>query len=486
MNRRPSLSKWTPSCASGCSHVGMAGVLLCVSAGAYSAPDAGTGEADFRALYKELVETNTTHSAGSCTLAAKAMQARLLAAGIAQSDTEIYVPPESPKDGALLAVLHGRDAKAPAILLLAHIDVVEAKREDWVRDPFVLNEENAWFYGRGVSDDKAMAAVFTDSVIRYKQEGFKPRRDIKLALTCGEETPEYFNTVRWLTEHRPEALKAAFALNEGAGGELDKNDKPIALQIQAGEKVYQDFKLEASDVGGHSSRPTHDNPITRLSIGLAKLGAFNFPVAFNQVTRGYYEAQSKLVAPDIAADMQAVLSNPNDEATIERLWTINPGWNSTLRTTCVATQIDGGHAANALPQHVAANVNCRILPGVPIAEVQAQIVTVVADEKIKVTLSGEPGMQSPPPQLTPQIMGPVRKVAATIWPGVAIVPTMTTGATDGRFLNAKGIPTYGLSGMFHDTEGSHAHGLNERIRVKSLMNGRRFLYQVVKIYADSP
>ena len=443
-----------------------------------------TDDMAFRALYQQLVEINTTRSVGSCTQAAEAMRARLLTSGIPAADTQILAPPERPKDGALIAVLHGSDAKSKPILLLAHIDVVEAKREDWQRDPFKLVEEQGWFYARGASDDKAMAAVFTDSLIRYRQEGFKPHRDIKLALTCGEETSEIFNSVRWLMQTQPAVLAASFALNEGAGGELDRDGKPVALQIQAGEKVYQDFALEASDVGGHSSRPTKNNPIVRLSAGLARLGAHNFPIALNAATRGYFEAQTRLVSPAIAADMRAVINNPRDEAAGERLWEINPGWNGSLRTTCVVTEITGGHAPNALPQHVRANVNCRILPQVPIADVQKEIIRVLADEKISVATTGEAGIQSPPPPLSDRIMVPVRTVAATIWPGVAIVPTMSTGATDGRFLNAAGVPTYGLSGMFHDAEGSHAHGLNERIRVKSLLDGRRFLYEVVKLYAN--
>ena len=443
-------------------------------------------EAAFRDLYRELVEIHTTRSAGSCTRAAEAMRGRLLAAGIPEADTRILAPPERPNDGALIAVLHGRDAGAKPILLLAHIDVVEAKRSEWERDPFKLVEENGWFYARGASDDKAMAAVFTDSMIRYRQEGFKPKRSLELALTCGEETPDVFNSVKWLLDTQPRVLDAEFALNEGAGGELGKDDKPVALQIQAGEKVYQDFALDASDVGGHSSRPTKNNPIVRLAGGLARLGAHDFPVVLNEATRAYFEAQAKLSAPDIASDMRKVIQNPADEAAVERLWAVNPGWNGMLRTTCVATEIAGGHAPNALPQHAHANVNCRILPNAPIADVQAEIVKVLADDKIAVSPVGDPGMQSPPPPLSARIMGPVRAVAERVWPGVAIVPTMATGATDGRFLNAHGTPTYGLSGMFHDAEGPRAHGLNERIRVVSLMNGRRFLYEVVKLYANQP
>lgn len=448
-------------------------------------PAPAAAEAAFRDLYRELVEINTTRSVGSCTRAAEAMRARLLAAGLPAADARILAPADRPTDGALIAVLRGRDRAAQSILLLAHIDVVEARREDWQRDPFKLVEEAGWFYGRGAADDKAMAAVFTDTLIRFRQEGFTPRRDIKLALTCGEETPNVFNTVQWLTATQPDVLRAAFALNEGAGGELDRDGKPVTLQIQAGEKVYQDFLLEASDVGGHSSRPTHNNPIVRLSAALARLGAHNFAIALNPATRGYFEAQAKLAAPDVAADMRAILRDPANEAAAERLWAANPAWNGSLRTTCVVTQINGGHAPNALPQHVTANVNCRILPGVPVADVQREIASVVADPQVSVATTGDMGMQSPPPPLSERIMAPVRRVAAEIWPGVVIVPTMSTGATDGRFLNAAGVPTYGLSGMFHDAEGSHAHGLNERIRVRSLLDGRRFLYEVVRSYADA-
>lgn len=441
-------------------------------------------EKAFRDLYQQLVEINTTRSVGDCTRAAEAMRARLVAAGVPKADTQILAPPDRPKDGALIAVLRGSEPKLKPLLLLAHIDVVEARREDWQRDPFKLTEENGWFYARGASDDKAMAAVFTDTLVRYRQEGFKPRRSLKLALTCGEETPNVFNSVDWILHNKPGALDAAFALNEGAGGELDKEGKPVALQIQAGEKIYQDFELDAEDAGGHSSRPTHGNPIVRLSNGLAKIGAYNFPVQLNETTRAYFKTQIELQSPQIGADMRAILATPPDDAAVERLWAINPGWNGVMRTTCVPTQIDGGHAPNALPQHVRANVNCRILPNTPVEQVQKQLAQVVSDDKITIKPVGEIGTPTTPPPLSPQIMGPVRKVADAIWPGVAIVPTMAAGATDGRYLNAAGIATYGLSGMFHDAEGSHAHGLNERIRVTSLMDGRRFLYEVVRLYAD--
>jgi acetylornithine deacetylase/succinyl-diaminopimelate desuccinylase-like protein len=468
--------------------VAAAAAILWVSIGTGGAQAIPPDEAAFRAIYKELIEINTTRSAGNCTQAAEAMRAHLLAAGYPPEDMQILAPAEAPQDGALVAVLRGREPDLKPILLLAHIDVVEAKREDWVRDPFKLVEENGWFYARGASDDKSMAAIFTDSLVRYRQEGYRPRRSIKLALTCGEETAGagYFDSVRWLVQTRPDVLAAEFAINEGAGGELDRQGKPVALQIQAGEKIYQDFRLELTDPGGHSSLPKANNAIVRLGAALARLGAHQFAVAINPVTRAYFEEMSKHAAPDVAADMRAVLRSPPDEAAAARLWAANPLWNAMLRTTCIVSLIDGGHAPNALPQHVKANVNCRILPDVPVAAVQAEIVRVLADDAIKVTPTGEGGVQSPIPPLTKRILEPARRVAATIWPGVAIVPTMLPGYTDGKYLNPAGVPTYRLSGLFDDPEGNYEHGLDERMRVKSLMDGRRFLHEVVKLYADAP
>jgi acetylornithine deacetylase/succinyl-diaminopimelate desuccinylase-like protein len=464
----------------------VAAIAAAFAARAESAPPDST-EAAFRSLYEELIEINTTRSVGDCTRAAEAMQQRLLAAGYPAEDMQILAPPEAPKDGALVAVLRGSDRSRKPILLLAHIDVVEAKREDWLRDPFTLVEEDGWFYARGASDDKAMAAIFTDSLIRYRQEGYVPRRDLKLALTCGEETAGagLFDSVRWLVQTQPEVLAAEFAINEGAGGEYDRNGKPIVLQVQAGEKVYQDFRLEVTDPGGHSSLPKANNAIVRLAAGLARLAAHRFPIGLNDVTRAYFEAMSKRVDPAVAADMRAVLRSPPDEAAAARLWAVDPQWNAMLRTTCIVSQIEGGHAPNAIPQRVQANVNCRILPGTPVAGVQAEIARVVADDAVRISTKGEGGVHSPIPPLTEAILGPAREVAGRIWPGVTLVPTMLPGYTDGKYLNPAGIPTYGLTGLFADAEGNYEHGLNERIGVRSLMEGRQFLHEVVKRYADA-
>ena len=461
----------------------MISTALCAQAGMARAAD--DGEAVFRELYRELVEINTTLSEGSCTAAAEAMALRLRAAGYPKRDVEVLVPANQPRDGNLVARLEGRDASLEPILLLAHIDVVEAKRADWERDPFKLVEENGFFYARGASDDKAMAAIFTDSLIRYRKEGFRPRRPITLALTCGEETSRIHNGVIWLLENRPGLLRAKFALNEGASGLLDENDRPVELGMQAGEKVYQDFTLETTNVGGHSARPERLNAINQLAAALSRIASYQFPIELNSTTRAYFEHQAATAPPEVAADVRAILANPPSEEAAERIWSRNPSWNGTLRTTCVATMIEGGHAENALPQRAKANVNCRILPGTTIETVQEQLTRLVADPGISISLQGDRGITAPVPPLTAQVVEPATRVAARIWPGVPLVPTLTPGATDGRLLNAAGIPTYGLSGLFHDAEGSRAHGLNERIRVKSLLDGRRFLHEVVKIYADA-
>ena len=455
----------------------------CALMGAATAAD--DGEAAFRELYRELVEINTTLSEGSCTEAADAMSVRLRSAGFPADAVEVLAPAGQPKDGNLVARLEGREPALDPILLLAHIDVVEAKRADWQRDPFKLVEEGGFFYARGASDDKAMAAIFTDSLIRFNKEGHRPRRTITLALTCGEETSSAHNGVIWLLEHRPELLRAKFALNEGASGLLDADERPVSLDIQAGEKVYQDFTLETTNVGGHSARPVRVNAIDQLAAGLSRIASYQFPIALNSTTRAYFEHQAAIAPPEVAADVRAVLTDPPSVEAAERIWSHNPGWNGMLRTTCVTTMIEGGHAENALPQRAKANVNCRILPGTSIDAVQAQLHRLVADDGITISIHGDRGITAPVPPLTPQLLEPARRVAAQIWPGVALVPTMTPGATDGRLLNAAGIPTYGLSGLFHDAEGSRAHGLDERIRVKSVLDGRRFLHEVVKLYADA-
>ncbi|MET1112161.1 MAG: M20/M25/M40 family metallo-hydrolase [Allosphingosinicella sp.] len=443
------------------------------------------GEAAFRATYKELVETNTTLSAGSCTIAAERMAARLKAAGFPDSDLHLIVEPSHPKEGNLVAILPGSDPKAKAILLLAHIDVVEANRADWARDPFTLVEENGFFYARGAADDKAQAAIWVDTLARFKREGFRPKRTIKLALTCGEETAGAFNGAQYLAAEKRDLIDAEFALNEGAGGLLDESGKPIVLNIQAGEKFPQNYRLEVTNPGGHSSRPVRENAIYRLADALVRIRAHDFPVQSNEATRGYFGAMAKLLPGPSSAAMAAFAADPADRDLAATLAAAEPAWNAILRTTCVATLLEGGHATNALPQRARANVNCRIFPGTSVEQVRQALDRVVADPQVKITILETRSQISPPPPLTERVLGPARKAAAETFPGVPLVPLMAAGGTDAAFLTPAGIPTYGLSGLFADKEGSHAHGLDERIRVKSLMDGRAFLYRLVKLYSGS-
>ena len=444
------------------------------------APNPQAPNPQFRALYQELVEINTTDSVGSCTAAAQALATRLKAGGLPAADVQILIPPGAPKKGNLVARYRGTGAQKP-ILLLGHLDVVEAKREDWQRDPFKLVEENGYFYARGAFDDKAMAAIFAHNLIRYQAEGYRPGRDLILALTCDEEIiPSPYNGAEFLLKNHRALIDAEFALNEGATGLMDKSGKPLRMSIQVGEKVFQTYTLEVTNAGGHSSVPVKDNAIYHLANGLARLGAFDFPFKLSDTTRAYFTRMSAIETGQVAADMRAILRDPPDAEAIARL-SVNPANNSTYRTTCVATMLEAGHATNALPQRARATVNCRILPGEPVEEVQQTLARVLANDKIKITPVGAATL-SPAPPLTREILGPVEAVSSQMWPGVPVVPTMLVATTDGRYLNNAGIPTYGLSGLFRDPDGSGVHGLNERIPVKSLYDGLEFLYRVVKVY----
>jgi len=445
------------------------------------------GEAQFRALYKELIETNTTLSAGSCTLAAERMAARLKEAGFSDTEVQVFTAPDHPKEGGLLASYAGRDPKLKAILLLAHIDVVEAKREDWTRDPFQLIEENGNFYARGSIDDKAEAAIWVDTLIRYRTEKYRPLRTIKLALTCGEETAGAFNGAQWLTQNRRDLLDAAFAINEGAWGELDAAGNRVVLQVQDGEKFPQNFRLEVTNPGGHSSRPVKVNAIYQLASALTRIAGYVFPAQFTEGSRAYFSGMAKIQQakgdPEAAHAMNAFLKDPNDAQAIALVSAQDPSWNATLRTTCVATMLEAGHATNALPQRARANINCRIFPGVSVESVRAKLEEVIADPAVKVITLETRGPTSPPPPLTPQIMQPVEKLAAQFWPGVPVLPILQPGATDGEFTNAVGIPTYGIEPLFMGHDLGNIHGLNEYVNVKSLMECREFLYRLVRVYA---
>ncbi|MCX7058297.1 MAG: M20/M25/M40 family metallo-hydrolase [Proteobacteria bacterium] len=466
----------------------LAASLVTLTVTAAPPQDTPAGEQRFRSLYKELVETNTTLSAGSCTLAAERMAARLKGAGFPDSDLHLYVAPDHPKEGGLVAVYPGRDPAQKAVLLMAHIDVVEAKREDWTRDPFTLVEENGSFYARGASDDKAEAAIWVDLLIRYRSEHYVPRRTLKVALTCGEETSGALNGAEWLTKNRRELIDAAFAINEGAAGELDAAGNRVSLDVEAGEKFPQNYQLEVTNPGGHSSRPVKDNAIYRLAAALTKIGAYDFPPQFNDANRAYFTGMAKIQAGKgetaVANAMNGFLKDPADTSSIAVVAAKDPSWNATLRTTCVATLLDAGHATNALPQRARATVNCRIFPGVTPETVRTKLAELAGDPAVKVTTQETRGPTSAAPPLTATILGPIEKLTNEFWPGVPVLPILQAGATDGEFTNAVGIPTYGIEPIFVGPDLGHIHGLNEYIGVKSLLEGREFLYRLIKIYAD--
>jgi acetylornithine deacetylase/succinyl-diaminopimelate desuccinylase-like protein len=478
MSKRPALALAIASClAFTAAH--SAGITE--SRQTAASKQARAGEPEFRTLYKELVETNTTLSVGSCTKAAEAMAAHLKAAGFADSDMKIIQPTERPQDGNLVAWIAGSDKKLKPLLLLAHIDVVEANRADWERDPFTLVEEGGFFYGRGSSDDKAMASVFTDEMVRFKKEGYKPKRGIKLALTCGEESPNVFNGVKYLIEKHRDLVDAAFALNEGGGGRYDqKTGEYRYVSVNAAEKVYQDFTLTTTNKGGHSSRPTPDNAIYQLAHALDKIEAHGFKIELSDVTRGYFERFGAIEGGEAGADMVAYAKS-GDSAALARLLK-DPSNNAILRTNCVATQISGGHAPNALPQRATANVNCRIFPGHSQQEVLEELKAAINDPGVKIEFQSEPEKVGAPPPLSKEVIGPIEALSKDMYPGVAVVPTMSSGATDCRFFTPAGVPCYGVSGMFGDGATGNAHGLNERIRVQSLIEGREFLYRLAKAY----
>jgi acetylornithine deacetylase/succinyl-diaminopimelate desuccinylase-like protein len=455
----------------------LATTLLCIAISVVRIlSQAAPHEQRAREIYKELVEINTTDTpAGSVTKAAEAMAGRLKAAGFADADVHLLGP--APSKFNLVARYHGTGVKRP-LLLLAHLDVVDAKPEDWSFDPFVFREEGGWFYGRGTSDDKGMASQFVANLIRLKEEGFRPERDLILVLTADEEGGD-FNGASWLvTEHR-DLVDAEFAVNEGGSGNMRKG-KYLTNEVQASEKVYQDFRLEVTNSGGHSSLPIKDNAIYHLAQGLSRLAALEFPVQLNEITRGYFERSAAVEAdPAVAADMRAVAAPTPEPAAAARLSAKLPYWNSMMRTTCVATRLAGGHANNALPQLATANVNCRILPGVGIDSVRHTIVDTLADPKITVSLVGE-AHPSQPAALRPDVMHAVESLTKEMFPGAVVVPVMSTGATDGLYFRNAGIPTFGIDGTFGDMDDVRAHGRDERVGVKQYFEGLEFQYRLIK------
>lgn len=435
----------------------------------------------FFALYKELVETNTTLSSGSCTRAAAQIATRLKAAGYADADLVAFSVPDHPKDGGLVATLKGSDTKRKPLLLLAHLDVVEADAKDWTRDPFKLVEEGGYYYARGATDDKAMAAVWADTMIRLRAA--KPsKRTVKLALTCGEETTFAWNGAEYLAAHRRDLIDAEFALNEGGGGRTEADGTRQLLAVQVGEKAAQNYTFLATNPGGHSSVPRPDNAIYQLADAVKAVQAYDFPVRFTDTTRAFFAGTAPTLPPEMGAAVRTLLADPEDTAA-DAMVSRDPTLHSTLRTTCVATLLTAGHAENALPQRATANVNCRIFPGDTVEAVRTKLQD-LAGPKVTVTANQPVRPVAVPPTLDPRIIGPMKALAARHFPGVPLVPIMSTGATDAVYVGAVGIPVYGAPGIFVDRDMGGIHGLNERIRVKSLYDGRDYLFDLVKAYAE--
>jgi acetylornithine deacetylase/succinyl-diaminopimelate desuccinylase-like protein len=425
-----------------------------------------------REILKELIEIDTTDSNGDNTAAAQAMADRLLAAGFPAEDVQVLGPVE--KKGNLVARYRGRDTGRKPLLMLAHIDVVEADPADWTLPPFTFIEEDGYYFGRGTTDDKDEAAIYIANFIRMKEEGFQPDRDLIVALTADEEGGSH-NGVQWLLENHPDLIDAEYALNEGGGGAM-KDGTHITNAVQASEKVYQTFTLEVTNPGGHSSLPVKDNAIYHLADALVRIRNYDFPVRLNEVTQLFFERSAELADGDISGAMHGVLQNPPDPASIALLAEF-PYYNSRLRTTCVATKLDAGHADNALPQRARATVNCRVLPGESIDAVEVTLATVIGDPEVSISRVNVAN-PSPPSPLTPEMLGVIESITEEMWPGVPVIPTMSTGATDGLYLRKAGIPVYGVSGLFGDIDDVRAHGQNERIRIESFFDGQEFLYRL--------
>lgn len=450
-----------------------AAALFLVAGTAYAQDALSPRLQAFREIYKELVEINTTDSVGDTTRAAEAMAVRLRAAGVPAHD--IQVLGSAPKKGNLVVRLRGTGARKP-LLLIAHLDVVEAKREDWAFDPFTLQEVDGFFRGRGAVDNKAMAASFVANFAEYAKEGYRPERDIILILTADEELSNSpHNGVRWLLQNHRALIDAELAINEGGSGTL-RDGKPVRNAVQLAEKLYQSYRLEVTDRGGHSAAPRPDNPIYRLARGLARLGDYEFPIQLNAVTRAYFERVRATEQGAVAEAIGALLAGNLQEAAV---LSKNPQLNAQLRTTCVATVVEAGHAENALPQTARATVNCRVLPDQSVSDVEKTLVKVIDDPQIKVTPIGQTVL-SPPSPRNVEVLEAVTQLSEEMWPGVPVMLTMSGGYTDNRWLRGAGIPTYGVSGLFTEPGKSGVHGLNEQVGVKELYDSKEFLYRLVK------
>jgi acetylornithine deacetylase/succinyl-diaminopimelate desuccinylase-like protein len=438
-----------------------------------------------REVFQQLIEINTTDSVGSTTLAAEAMSKRLLAAGFAPQDVKLLGPND--RKGNLVVRLHGAGGTLKPILIIGHLDVVEARREDWTTDPFKFVEKDGYFYGRGTQDMKASDAILVTDFIRLHQENYRPNRDVILALTADEEGGKS-NGVDWLLKNHRDLIDAAFVLNADSGGVTTVKGKLVNVDVEASEKLYADFQLSAVNPGGHSSLPVPDNAIYHIAGALGRLERTPFPFELNAVTRAYFERRASIESGQLAADMKAILRTPPDAAAVARL-SKDARYNSTLRTTCVATRLLGGHANNALPQLAQATVNCRILPGHSAEEIRQELVRVFADPKVVVRYMDDGGTvydRTPdkkafaPILPSDEILKPLARIADEMFNGVPVIPDMETGASDSIYTIAAGMPSYGVNGLAIDQDDIRAHGKDERLRVSSYYDGLDFCYRYLK------
>jgi acetylornithine deacetylase/succinyl-diaminopimelate desuccinylase-like protein len=435
-------------------------------------------------IFRQLIEINTTDSVGNVSTASEAMAKRFRDAGFAESDLRILGPNDRKRN--LVVRLRGTGKHKP-LLLIGHLDVVEAHREDWSVDPFTFLEKDGFYYGRGTQDMKSGDAIMATTLIRFKKEGFIPDRDIILALTADEEGGKS-NGVDWLVNNHRDLIDAEMVFNHDGGGLFTDHGKPVMMSVDATEKLYADYQLSTTNPGGHSSIPRPDNAIYSLTNGLNRLEHYQFPFELNDVTRVYYERMAKVETPERAADMKGILKTPPDSAAVARL-SHDPIDNSTVHTTCVATRLNAGHANNALPQRAEANVNCRILPGHTAEEVRQELIKVFADPAITVRYVDSYGNISdtatgrksfPPPPLRRDVFAPLEKITEEMWPGTPVIPDMATGASDGVYTMAAGMPTYQISGTAVDRDDIRAHGRDERLGIDSYYKGVDFYYRFLK------
>jgi acetylornithine deacetylase/succinyl-diaminopimelate desuccinylase-like protein len=437
-----------------------------------------------RDIYEQLIEINTAVTTGNVTTAAEAMAQRFRDAGIPATD--VFVGGPRPEKHNVVARIRGRGQGRKPVLLLAHLDVVEALKADWSNDldPYVFTERDGYYYGRGTADDKAMAAIFVANVFRMKRDGFIPDRDIVIALTADEEGGTA-NGVEWLLKNHRDKIDAAVVINEGGGGTL-RAGKPLFNSVQATEKVFANMTVRVTNRGGHSSVPRPDNAITSLADALGRIGRYHFPVQLNEVTREFFTKTAIIETPEMGRAMRALVANPSDAAALAVV-TSEPRYNSMLRTTCVATLLKGGHAENALPQLAEANVNCRMYPGATAEQTRAALSRVVNDSSVQVIAEFAARPPEPPTPLLPEVMQPITAVTRELFGDIPVIPTMSTGATDGRYFRQINIPVFGVSGIFLDpTTDARAHGRDERMRIQSFFEGQEFLYRLTKALTQAP